>query len=210
VLTIVSGAMHRWHTSRGDDSRELRALMPVSLRTDNDAHAGNRLALLAVSLPIGEPNPLRRLRIIQERVGRVKADRRATLYPWLARFMAAMPTVIAEQLSRQQTSRTNFVCTNVPGPRRVCSLAGARIERIYPYAPLVGDHPVAIALCSYQGRMCVGLDIDPLAMTDLPHFLDALQESYDEVLNVGRGDAAIAAPAVPPRRPRRRSAVARA
>ena len=28
--------------------------------------------------------------------------------------------------------------------------------------------------------------IDPLAMTDLPHFLDALQESYNEVLNVGR------------------------
>lgn len=201
VLTIVSGAMHRWHTSRGDDTHELRTLMPVNLRTSADANAGNRLALLAVTLPIGEPNPLRRLQLIQERIGRMKGDRRATLYPWLARLMAAVPTVIAEQLSRQQTARTNFVCTNVPGPRRVCVLAGAAIERIYPYAPLVGDHPVAIALCSYQGTLFVGLDVDPLAMADLPHFLDALRESYEEVLNVG--GAAEALPSGPARRRRR-------
>jgi diacylglycerol O-acyltransferase len=199
VLTIVSGAMHRWHTSRGDDTHELRALVPVSLRRPDDANAGNRLALLAVSLPIGEPNPVRRLRIIQTRTGRVKIDHRATLYPWLARVMVAMPAVIAEQLSRQQTLRTNFVCTNVPGPRRLCALAGAAIECIYPYAPLVGDHPIAIALCSYQGTMFVGLDVDSLAMTDLPHFLDALQESYNEVLNVGRNAE------VPRRRPIRRA-----
>ena len=201
VLTIVSGAMHRWHTSRGDDTHELRALVPVSLRRAEDANGGNRIALLAIGLPIGEPNPVRRLRLIQERMGHVKGDQRAALYPWLARFMAAMPTVIAEQLSRQQTSRTNFVCTNVPGPRRVCTLAGASIERIYPYAPLVGDHPVAIALCSYQGTMFVGLDVDPLAMKDLPHFLDALRESYDEILNVG-GTAEAARPAARRRRPR--------
>jgi hypothetical protein len=34
--------------------------------------------------------------------------------------------------------------------------------------------------------MCVGLDIDSFAMHDLAHFRDALQEAYDEMLNVGR------------------------
>jgi len=34
--------------------------------------------------------------------------------------------------------------------------------------------------------MFEGLDVDPLAMHDVPHFLDAFQEAYDEVLNVGR------------------------
>ncbi len=185
VLTMVSGAMHRWHTSRGHDARELRAMVPVNLRQSGDVSAGNRLALLAVKLPIGEPNPLRRLRIIQERMGQVKADRRATLYPVLARVMTAMPLAVAERISRQQTRRTNFVCTNVPGPRRTCYLGGVAIEKIYPYAPLVGDHPVAIALYSYRDTVCVGLDVDPLAMDDLPHFRDALRESYAEVLNVG-------------------------
>ena len=31
ILTIVSGALHRWHTSRGADVKELRVLTPVSL-----------------------------------------------------------------------------------------------------------------------------------------------------------------------------------
>jgi diacylglycerol O-acyltransferase len=185
VLTIVSGAMHRWHTSRGHDARQLRALVPVSLRGPDDPAAGNRLALLAVSLPTGEPNPVRRLRVIQERMGQVKTDRRATLYPLLARLMIAMPTALAERIGRQQTQRTNFVCTNVPGPRRTCFLAGVPIEKLYPYAPLVGDHPVAIALYSYRDTMYVGLDVDALAMEDLPHFRDAVKESYEEILNVG-------------------------
>jgi diacylglycerol O-acyltransferase / wax synthase len=186
VLTIVAGAMHRWHTSRGADVHELRALVPVSLRDGEDPQAGNRLALLAVSLPVGEPNPLRRLRAIQERMGHVKQDRRATVYPWVARILTAMPLAVAELLSRQQTSRTNFVCTNVPGPPNTCYLAGEPIEGMYPYAPLVGDHPIAIALYSYRDRVCVGLDADAMAMDDLPHFRDALRESYAEILNIGR------------------------
>ena len=201
VLTVVSGAMHRWHASRGSDVHELRAMVPVNLRGGEDAKAGNRLALLAVRLPIGEPNPLRRLRVIQERMRQIKDDRRATAYPVLARLMTALPLAVAEQLIRQQTARTNFVCTNVPGPKHTCYLGGEAIERVYAYAPLVGDHPVAIALFTYRDVMWVGLDVDPLAMDDLPRFRDALHESYAEIVNIGRrGDMRL------PRRSRRRPA----
>jgi diacylglycerol O-acyltransferase len=186
VLTIVSGAMHRWHTSRGADVHELRALVPVSLRGSDESNIGNRIALLAVRLPVGEPNPIVRLQEIQRQMGQVKTDQRARMYPLMARLMTALPLSVAERISHQQTSRTNFVCTNVPGPRQPCYFAGELIERVYPYAPLVGDHPVAIALYSYRDTVCVGLDIDPMTMGDLPHFRDALQEAYDEVLNVGR------------------------
>jgi len=186
VLTVVSGAMRRWHSAHGAVPDELRVLVPVNLRRQGDATAGNRLALLAVRLPVKEPDPVRRLRLIQEHMGQIKADRRATLYPLLARVMTAMPLFIAKQIGRQQTTRTNFICTNVPGPRTTCYLAGEAIEKIYPYVPLVGDHPVGIALYSYRDTMSVGLDIDPLAMHDLPYFRQALQEAYDETLNAGR------------------------
>ncbi|HEY2386517.1 MAG TPA: wax ester/triacylglycerol synthase family O-acyltransferase [Candidatus Binatia bacterium] len=184
ILTIVSGALHRWHTSRGADVKELRALVPVSVRSSDDAAAGNRIALLAMGLPVGEPNPIRRLRLIQERMGRVKKDRRATVYPWLARALMLLPFAVATEMGRQQTRRTNLVCTNVPGPRHTCYLAGEAIEQMYPYGPLVGDHPVAIALYSYRDTVYVGLDVDPLAMDDLEHFRDALRESYAEVVNI--------------------------
>jgi diacylglycerol O-acyltransferase len=186
VLTVVSGAMRRWHSAHGAIPHELRVLVPVNLRPQDDATAGNRLALLAVRLPVGESDPIRRLQLIQDQMGRIKADRRATLYPLLARAMTALPLFVAKQIGRQQTTRTNFVCTNVPGPRATCYLAGEAIEKIYPYVPLVGDHPVGIALCSYRDSMSVGLDIDPLAMDDLPYFRQALRDAYEETLSAGR------------------------
>jgi hypothetical protein len=45
---------------------------------------------------------------------------------------------------------------------------------------------VAIALYSYRDMVHMGLDVDPLAMDDLPRFRDALAESYAEVVNVGQ------------------------
>jgi diacylglycerol O-acyltransferase len=204
VLTIVSGAMRRWHGDRGAEVSQLRALVPVNIRALEENDAGNRLGLLAVALPVGERDPLRRLRAIQDRMGQSKGDRRAQLYPLLARVMAALPTAVAKEIGRQQTNRANFVCTNVPGPRRTCYFAGEAIEKIYPYAPMVGDHPVAIALYSYRDALCAGLDIDPLAMPDLSRFRGALQESYEEILRMGRRRPTV----LPSRSPHRRRGAA--
>ena len=189
LLTIVSGALHRWHTARHADVRALRALVPVNLRTAGDDVAGNRIALLAVPLPVGEPDPLRRLRAIQEQMGRVKHDRRAGLYPFVARLVAALPSAIAARIVAQQMRRANFVCTNVPGPDSTHQFAGCPIEAIYAFAPMVGDHPVAIAAYRYRETVHVGLDVDPLAMEDLPRFLDALRESYAETIALRRAPA---------------------
>jgi WS/DGAT/MGAT family acyltransferase len=184
LLTIVTGALHRWHTSRGADVKELRALVPVNIRAGGDDRAGNRLALLAIGLPVGEPNPIRRLRAVQERMGRVKRDRRATLYPLVASLVRSLPTVLAARIVQQQMHRANFVCTNVPGPAATCWLAGRAIEAIYAFAPMVGDHPVAIAAYRYRDTVHVGLDVDPIAMDDMDHFRDAFAESYAEVIGL--------------------------
>ena len=202
VLTIVSGAMRRWHAAHGADVRELRALVPVNLRAEGESEEGNRIAMLAVSLPVGEPNPRQRLRLVQQRVGEVKTDRRAKLYPLVAGTVFRFPLPLAEAIARQQTSSANFLCTNVPGPRGVTCLAGVPIEKVYPFAPLVGDHPLSIGLFSYRDVLYAGLDIDPLGMDDLPQFRQALQEAYREVLGMARQPAR---PRRPPLRSRNQS-----
>jgi diacylglycerol O-acyltransferase len=184
VLTLLTGALHRWHTSRGADVHELRVLVPVSLRDEGDATQGNRIGLLHESLPVGEPNPLTRLRLIQERMRRFKTARGAALFPVVARVLLLLPRAVAATLGRQQMQRANLVCTNVPGPRQTCFWAGEAVERIYPFAPLVGDHPLSVALFSYRDTVCVGIDVDPLAMPDLPHFVDAFDEARRELLAV--------------------------
>jgi WS/DGAT/MGAT family acyltransferase len=190
VLTLLTGALHRWHTSRGADVHELRVLVPVNLRDEEDATQGNRIGLLHESLPVGEPNPLTRLRLIQERMRRFKTARGAALFPIVARALHQLPSAVAATIGRQQMGRANLVCTNVPGPRQTCFWAGEAVERIYPFAPLVGDHPLSVALFSYRDTMCVGIDVDSLAMPDLQHFIDAFDEARRELLAIADTDAA--------------------
>ena len=199
VLTVVSGAMRRWHASHGAEVKELRALVPVNLRAEDESAQGNRIAMLAVPLPVGKADPLQRLRLVQRHVGEVKTDRRAKLYPLVAGTVFRFPLPLAEAIARQQTSSANFLCTNVPGPRTTRCLADVPIEKVYPYVPLVGDHPLSIGLFSYRDILYAGLNIDPLGMDDLPQFRQALQEAYSEVLGMARQ----------PARPSRRAAAAR-
>lgn len=201
VLTVVSGAMHRWHAAHGAEVKELRALVPVNLRAEDESEGGNRIAMLAVSLPVGEPDPRQRLRLVQRRVGEVKTDRRAKLYPLVAGTVFRFPLPLAEAFARQQTTSANFLCTNVPGPRESRYLAGVPIEKVYPYVPLVGDHPLSIGLFSYRDMLYAGLDIDPLGMDDLSRFRAALQEAYEEVIGMACRTPRRARPAASPRRP---------
>jgi diacylglycerol O-acyltransferase len=211
LLTIVSGAMRRWHAAHGADVKELRALVPVSLRGEDESAPGNRIAMLAVSLPVGELDPLCRLRLVQQRVGEVKTDQRAKLYPLVAGAVFRLPLPLAEAIARQQTTSANFLCTNVPGPRQTHRLAGVSIEKIYPYTPLVGDHPLSIGLFSYRDMLYVGLNVDPLAMDDLPRFRSALQDAHSKVLGMGGKAARPArwtrAPSPTPLRPRNGSSL---
>lgn len=80
---------------------------------------------------------------------------------------------------------------SVPGPRRTCYWAGEAVERFYPFAPPVGDHPLSVALFSHRDTVCAGIDVDPLAMPDLPRFVDAFDEARRELLAVA-GTGAVA------------------
>jgi diacylglycerol O-acyltransferase len=185
ALATVNGALHRWCRLGGIEVDDLRVLVPVDLREKEDARAGNRVGLVTVGLPVGEADVLRGLRVIQERMNALKADRRAVLDPWLARAILAMPIPLAELIVRARGSRASSVCASLPGPKRTCFLAGETIQRIYPYVSLCGDQPLAVSVLRYQQTLCVGIDADSVAIGGLDRFRSFLHESYQDLLKVG-------------------------
>jgi hypothetical protein len=62
-------------------------------------------------------------------------------------------------------------------------VAGARVERIYPFGPLPGV-PVMSVLLSHCGTCCIGITLDPAAVTEPALFVDCVRAGFDEV--VGR------------------------
>ncbi|HEY6396738.1 MAG TPA: wax ester/triacylglycerol synthase family O-acyltransferase, partial [Solirubrobacteraceae bacterium] len=80
VLAVVSGALAQWLRSRGvrTEGLEMRALVPVSVRTQHDRGTlGNRLAALRGVLPVYIEDPVARLRFVSREMDGLKESKQA-------------------------------------------------------------------------------------------------------------------------------------
>ena len=76
----------------------------------------------------------------------------------------------------------DFVTSNVPGPRFPVYLAGAKIERMFPFGPPAGA-AVNVTLYSYDGVCQVGVNCDRAAVPDAELLTECLERGFDEVLH---------------------------
>jgi len=200
VLTAVSGAVGRYHAHRKVHLNELHCMVPMSLRLEDERQTlGNRVGAFNVALPVGEPDPLARLARIQRQTGTAKSDRRGAAYPLLTRALALMPGFAYRLLAQNVTGRVNLICTNMPGPPAERYLAGAKVEAIYPFAPVALGTPLSIALMSYGDTYGVGIDTDPAAIPDPELLSRYLAAAVDEIEARALPHARLAEPSAPSR-----------
>ncbi|MEK0153875.1 wax ester/triacylglycerol synthase domain-containing protein [Arthrobacter oryzae] len=128
---------------------------PVALRRRGSA--GNQVGVMLVRLPLGEPDPDERLRLIaaQTREEKPRARDQGTL-----EFMRGpIGARIMDRLARRQHLVGGFV-TNVPGPEGTFRLAGAPVVALWPVAVLAGNVRLGVAAVSYAGNLCCGIHFD--------------------------------------------------
>lgn len=182
MLTALSGAVGRYHAHRKVHVEELHCMVPMNLRPDDDRHTlGNRVGAFNVALPVGEPDPLARLARIRRQTGAAKSDRRGAAFPLLIRALAFLPGFAYRLFAQTLTGRISLICTNVPGPSAQRYLAGARVDAIYPFAPVALGTPLSIALLSYGDTCGVGIDTDPAAIPDPELLSRYLAMAVDEI-----------------------------
>ena len=182
ILTVVSGAVGRYHVYRGVHVDELHCMVPISLRQEGERHAlGNRVGMCNVALPVSEPDALIRLDVIRRQTTAAKNDRRGAAYPLVMRALTFMPSAVFRLLAQAVTGRINLVCTNVPGPPTTRYLAGAKIEAMYPFAPVAVGTPLSVAVLSYADVCGIGIDTDPAAIPDPERLHRYLGEAVDDL-----------------------------
>jgi diacylglycerol O-acyltransferase / wax synthase len=202
VLAVVSGALARLLRTRGvhTEGLELRALVPVSIRTEEDEGAlGNRIAAMRGPLPVYARDPVERLRIVREAMDGLKQSKQALGAEVISSLEDFAPPTILAQASRINFSTRlfNLIVTNVPGPQFPLYLLGRQMEELVPVAFLPENHALAIAIMSYNGGLTFGLLADYDAMPDVDVLADYLSDSLQELLDVARESekAAVAEPA---------------
>jgi WS/DGAT/MGAT family acyltransferase len=181
VLAVVTGALRSFLIARGrrTEGLELRALVPVSVRTVGERHeGGNRIVVMRGPLPVYIADPLERLRFVRHAMDGLKESKQALGAEVIAGAQNFAPPTILAQASRLNFSTRlfNLIVTNVPGPQFPLYVLGRRMERVFPVAFLPENHALAVAIMSYAGEMNFGLLGDFDALSDIESIGDSIAE----------------------------------
>ena len=169
VLAVIAGALRRWmelHDETRTDS--LRVKVPVSLHHGDDGLA-NRDSYFSVPLPLGEPDPLARLKAITEATGERKSDHDAEELDQILHRVSGASKRLGRLLTKVEASprRFAFSVSNVKGPRRPVTIGGAPVETIHSVVEIGHHHALRIAVLSVDDRLCFGFCADPELVADL-------------------------------------------
>jgi WS/DGAT/MGAT family acyltransferase len=181
VLAAVAGGLRQLLAGRGEDVQRLvpRAMVPISLDREQPGRAsGNQDSVMVVPLPLGEPDPVRRLDLICAETAARKRRARPQMGSGIFGFVAVQ-RLWYRFLARQRT--VNLVVTNVPGPPVPLYLAGTRLLEVFPVAAIMGNVTLAVAVFSYAGQLNVTAVADQYTCPDVEVFAQGVRRSLDEL-----------------------------
>jgi WS/DGAT/MGAT family acyltransferase len=186
MVTTVAGALRRHLQRRGvaTEGIELKAMIPVSVRAEDARGAlGNQVAAMMATLPVGEVDPVARLAAMSEEMRGLKQGGQAIGAQVLTELTGFAPPNIMSQAARLVAAQRvfNLVITNVPGPQFPLYLQGRELLELIPMVPLAQNQALGVAIMSYNGRICFGLNADYDALPDLEDLARDVGSSLSEL-----------------------------
>jgi hypothetical protein len=181
VLAAVAGGLRELLASRGEDSQRLvqRAMVTISTHHEQPGQArGNKPGWMMVPLPLGEPDPVRRLELIAAETAARKHKARPEAGSGIFRF-AAGQRAWYRHFPRQRS--VNLVVTNVAGPPVPLYLAGARLLELFPMMPVMGNLTVVVGVLSYAGQLNLTAVADHDHCPDVEVFAQGVRTALDEL-----------------------------
>jgi len=181
VAAVVRG-LTLYHLRHGTSIDRLRALMPVSVRAVDDPEGGNHFvpARFIVPTPADAGECVREVRRItaawKHAPGLAVSDA-------LAVGLDMLPDPVVTAMWGSMLKGDDFCVTNVPGPPFETYLAGARVERMYAFAPPSGA-ALNVSLVTSANRACVGIAVDRAAIPDSPELAACLAEGFEEIVHL--------------------------
>jgi diacylglycerol O-acyltransferase / wax synthase len=174
LLAVITRGFRDLLDARGELTEGLvaRSLVPVSVRAaDEHGVTTNRVSAVLANLPVGEPDPLRRLASLRGQMDDLKRTHQAVGAEVLTEMLGfAAPTLLALGTRagfRIPQPLVQTVTTNVPGPRFPLFILGRQMLEAYPYVPIGDNVRISVAIFSYLDRFTFGITADFEAVPDV-------------------------------------------
>jgi diacylglycerol O-acyltransferase / wax synthase len=204
VVATMAGAVREWLLELDALPAEpLVALVPVSVRTQDDDAAGNRVEVMLVPVPTDEEDAEQRVSRTHEVLRSAKERHRAVpASAMLGASQVMMPALFvgasraAALIAGLGGASANLIISNVPGPPAPIYVAGARVEALYPVGGIVEGFGFTTIVFSYDGGLDLGFVVDRDSPADPWRLAAAFERSQQELLALTPRQKAR-----PPRRP---------
>jgi WS/DGAT/MGAT family acyltransferase len=201
LLSAMTGGLRRYLTRDGKaeppDHLNFRAAMPVNLRTmERMNQLGNQFGLIFLSLPVGIADPRQRLAELSRRARSLKRSLEPVVVFRILDTLGIVPRQVQNLVVKIFATKATAVMTNVPGPKEVLYLAGKPIQDIFFWVPQAGRVGIGISICSYAGKVRMGVGTDAGLVPDPENVVSGFHEEFEALRQLaGRtGDPSAAAP----------------
>ena len=186
LIAAATGALRSYlgrHDQPPDRRLCIRATVPVNLRPlHHSKELGNHFGLVFLDLPIGEPNPLRRVEQVHDAMQHLKESKQATVSLGLLGALGLGPAAVQAPALEFLSSKATTVLTNVPGPTKPLYLAGARIDQQMFWVPQTGNIGLGISILSYNGSVFMGIMTDARRVPDPEEIVDRFGPEFDRLM----------------------------
>ena len=183
-LAGVAGGLHDFHERLGHEVPALRVTMPINLRSENDPPGGNRFTPARFVLPIDDPDPVVRAHIAGNIARRWRREPAVGLTDVLAMLLDQLPPSVVTPLFGSMLKNVDIDATDIPGLAEPAFLGGARIDRMWAFAPPTGA-ALSVTLLSHIDTACIGLVSDLAAVSDAELLATCLQSAFEDVIALG-------------------------
>jgi WS/DGAT/MGAT family acyltransferase len=215
VMAICAGALRNYlieHDALPD--RALRAMVPVSIRTGDEAEPWtNRVSSLVVDLPTHLELPLERVGACREAMDIAKrqfelvpAEALVDIQQYSSPVVATAATRLASRLKLADRidAPVNVIISNVPGPRQPLYMQGARMRTYIPVSTIAEGMGLNITVHSYLDELEFGLIACRELVPDLWHMIDLHVAEIDVLADAAGVDRPVTAP-TPIKRPAKKA-----
>ncbi len=187
VLAMCSGAL-RYYLLEQDalPDAPLLAMVPVSLRTEDEADAGgNLVGAILCNLATDIEDPANRLQTISDSMQSNKKVFSQLPRPQALALSAVNMGALALSAVPGWVSSTsppfNLIISNVPGPREQLYYGGARLDGSYPLSAILDGQALNMTLVSNAGKLDFGLVGCRRSVPHLQRLLAHLESSLKDL-----------------------------
>ena len=186
LIATVTGSLNSYLVDKGERptaSTEIRATVPVNLRPlEHAKDLGNHFGLVFLSLPVGERNPLARIKCVAERMNELKSGRQATVAFGLLAALGMAPSALQKPALELLSDKASTVLTNVPGPQQPLYLAGERVKEMMFWVPQNGSIGMGISIFSYDGQVFFGVIADRKLVPEPHDIIERFRPEFEKLV----------------------------